>query len=79
MTCREFIEFLGAYHDNELPQGQRAVFETHLAQCLKCRDYLRSYRATIRLAKRAMDNPDGRPPDSVPEELVKAIMAARKG
>jgi anti-sigma factor RsiW len=79
MTCREFIEFLGAYHDDELPQEQRAVFETHLAQCVKCRNYLRSYRATIKLAKRAMDNPDGPPPDSVPEELVKAIIAVRKG
>lgn len=79
MTCREFIEFLGAYHDDELPQEQRGQLETHLDRCFKCCDYLRSYRATIKLAKRAMDIPDGPPPDPVPEELVKAIIVARKG
>ena len=73
ITCRKFVGFVGGYHDGELPGDQRSVFEAHLAQCQKCREYLKSYEATVRLAKAAMKNPE----QAVPEELVKAILTAR--
>ena len=54
ITCREFVELAGAYHEGELPAAQCRLSEEHLAECQKCRDYLEAYRATIMLARDAM-------------------------
>jgi anti-sigma factor RsiW len=70
INCHEVVEFLGRYHDGELPAAQCRLLEAHLAQCQKCREYLEAYRATIRLAKAAMEDLDEQ---ALPDELVKAI------
>lgn len=44
MNCREFADFLNLYLDDELPPGQRRVFDEHLAECPACRAYLDGYR-----------------------------------
>ncbi len=75
ITCREFVEFVGGYHDGELPAAQCWLFEAHLAQCQRCREYLEAYRATITLARAAMENRDEQ---AVPEELVKAILISAR-
>lgn len=75
ITCGEFVEFLGGYHDGELSAVQGRLLEAHLAQCQKCREYVAAYRATIRLAKAAMENLDEQ---AVPEELVKAILLSAR-
>ena len=75
MTCREFVDFLMAYLDEELARDSRQVFEGHMQACPSCKDYLETYAETIRLGKLACDSEDV-PPDA-PEELVAAILAAR--
>jgi anti-sigma factor RsiW len=75
ITCREFVEFVGDYHDGELPAAQCRLFEAHLTECQKCRDYLKAYRTTIRLAKAAMEDLIEQ---AVPEELVKAILLSAR-
>jgi anti-sigma factor RsiW len=77
LTCREFVEFLMAYLSDELPPGQRVVFEEHLAECPECRTYLRTYQQTIRIGKLACGCPD-EPPADAPEGLIRAILAARR-
>lgn len=77
MTCREFTAFLMTYLSGELPAEQRALFDVHLDGCSACTEYLRSYRETVQLGKGAFD-PDEPVPDEVPEELVQAILAARR-
>jgi len=77
LTCREFIEFLGAYLDGELPNTQRREFDWHLKLCRSCRAYLQTYRHTIRLEELTRSQLDRDVPDTVPEELVRAILAAR--
>jgi anti-sigma factor RsiW len=77
LTCREFIEFLMAYLADELPAGQRAVFEEHLGECPNCTSYLHSYQQTVRIEKVACGCNDP-PPADVPEELIRAILAARR-
>jgi anti-sigma factor RsiW len=76
LTCRELIEFLSAYLENEQPPGERAVFESHLAICPDCVSYVESYRLTIELGRQACD-PEAELPEDVPSELVDAILASR--
>ena len=76
LTCRELAEFLGAYLAGDLSRRERARFEAHLADCPDCAAYLRSYEATIRLARDAFADEPVAP--SVPEKLVRAILTARK-
>jgi anti-sigma factor RsiW len=78
MTCRELIDFLGAYLDGELSEAVRRRFAEHLAACPECSAYLATYRATVKLAKGTIRDPDGPVPADVPEDLVKAILAARR-
>lgn len=78
MTCREFVEFMMAYLDEELPSAQRDEFEAHIERCPQCVCFMDSYQETIRLGKSVCQEPDQDVPDCVPEQLVEAILAARK-
>jgi len=75
----EFEEFILAYLEDELPSKERFVFELHLKVCSECRAYLAAYKRTMEVSSRAFDHPDAPVPDAVPEDLVKAILAARNG
>ena len=77
MTCRELVEFLMSYMDEELAADQREVFEAHLTVCPPCKDYLETYRDTIRIGRVACREEDDAVPEDVPEALVRAILAAR--
>ena len=77
MTCREFADFMADYLSGELPENIRQAFDRHLNLCVNCRKYLDGYEATIKLGKRAFDDPDAGVPADVPEQLVQAILAAR--
>ena len=79
MTCRQLVDFLMAYLDGDLPEDQRAHFERHLSACPACVVYMNSYVETVRMGKVACSAPDGPIPGDVPEELVRAILAARGG
>jgi anti-sigma factor RsiW len=78
VTCREFADFIAAFLDSELPTAQRAQFERHLGLCVNCARYLEGYRRTVALGKRAFSDDDAPVPADVPEELVDAILAARR-
>ena len=76
MKCRELAEFLADYVNQELPQESRTHFEFHLSKCKNCHEYLVQYELTIRAGKIACDEmSDEMGP--VPDDLVKAVMAAR--
>ena len=78
MTCKDFIEFLVDYLEGELPKAQQALFEEHLSVCSSCVAYLSNYRDTVALSKAALFDPEGPVPEEVPEDLVAAVLAARK-
>lgn len=78
ITCREFEDFLLDYLEGNLPAGQRRIFDLHIAICRECRDYLAAYKATMNLGKRAFEEPEAPPPGAVPEDLVDAVLAARR-
>lgn len=75
LTCREIIEFLDDYSAVAQPPELRAEFERHLGACPPCRDYLRTYRETIRLAGETAKRDSAL---RMPEGLVRAILAARE-
>jgi len=76
LSCRELIEYLAAYLDDELPHEERGAFERHLSVCPYCRDYLATYRATIHLGRRALAA-EAEVLAEVPRDLLSAILAAR--
>ena len=77
-TCRELEEFITDYLDGTIPRRQRIVFRFHLAFCRECRDYLSSYEQAIALGKAVFQHPDEAVPEQIPEDLVRAILAARQ-
>ena len=78
MTCSEFADFMADYLSGELPAGVRAQFDHHLDICTNCVKYLDGYKAAISLGKAAFDERDSAVPADVPDDLVKAILAARR-
>lgn len=80
MNCKEFVDFIIAYLNQELPAAQRGEFETHVSDCPPCITFLDTYRKTVELEKHAFEGaPLTRPGlQDAPEELVQAILAARR-
>ena len=78
MSCREFADFIADYLSNELPTDIRAQFERHVEICTNCVKYLEAYKAAVALGKAAFDGLDESVPADVPNDLVKAILAARR-
>jgi predicted anti-sigma-YlaC factor YlaD len=78
ITCNEFESFILAYLEGDLPKRQKLVFEFHLKMFRECREYLQAYRASIELARDAHGAEFTHLSNQVPEDLVKAILAARK-
>ncbi len=79
MTCQEFVEFIIGYLEGDVSDDARTTFEDHIEACPPCLAYLDSYRDTIALGKACCREPGGPVPDDVPEELVRAVLAARQG
>jgi anti-sigma factor RsiW len=77
MKCREFVDFLMRYLDDDLDKKTKTIFEAHLQICPPCVGYLDGYKDVIELGKMACSNPDGPVPGDAPEALIKAILAAR--
>ena len=77
MTCREFADFIMDYLSADLSPRVSTLFENHLSLCLNCRKYLTSYEQSVKLGRHAFDDDEAPVPGDVPEDLVKAILAAR--
>ena len=77
LTCREMTDLLADYLDGSLSVAERHLFDEHLAGCPECIAYVRSYAETIRLARQTRQ--DDSLSDTIPDELVRAILAARHG
>ena len=53
MTCREYKDLMMAYLDDELDDGQRKAFETHVATCRGCAEELAQFQRLKALTDRA--------------------------
>ena len=78
INCEEFEAFIVNYLEGNLSRPQRIKFDMHLKLCRECRDYLQSYKATMNLTKAQTDIPFSKMGmGEVPEDLIKAVIAAR--
>ncbi len=78
LSCREFVEFLADYLSGDLAPEQVTAFNEHLARCPCCVSYAQTYREAMRLGKAVLRGDHEPVPDSVPEELIQAILAVRE-
>ena len=77
ITCREVLDFLMSYLDDDLSPDEKQVFERHLGVCSSCVNYLESYKATIRMGKAGVQGTDESASGIVPEALIRAIHESR--
>ena len=72
MPCRELVEVITDYLEDQLSPDDRARFEAHLAECSACRLYLEQFRVTIRVLGRL-------PEESLSADTRHGIEAAFQG
>ena len=76
MTCREASEFLLEYVAAELDEEVCAEFDAHLVGCPNCHNFVAQYRATVAAGRNAFAPTDADAATQLPEEVVRAILAA---
>ena len=79
LTCRDFVGLLFDYLLGGLGAEGTAAMNAHLAACPSCVAYLKTYEASIRMGRLALAPSDDPVPEEVPEALVRAVLAARRG
>ena len=52
LNCRELVELVTAYLEDDLSSGERKRFDAHLAGCEGCTTYVEQMRRTIELTGR---------------------------
>lgn len=67
-TCKETIDLLIDYLDGDLPADLRQQLEAHFGGCAPCEEFLKSYRATPGLCRKALAA-------EVPEEVSNKLTA----
>lgn len=77
LNCREFVDFLDDYLAGALSYEQRAAFNAHLAICPPCVAYMKTYQASVHMGKAVLKRSEDPVPNEVPEDLVRAVVAAR--
>lgn len=68
-TCKDSIALLRDYLEGELPGELREKLEDHFGGCSPCEEFLKSYRATPELCRKALKQ------DDVPEEVAESLTA----
>ena len=78
MTCCELLDFIDDYLDGGLSPEVREVFEKHMGKCRPCKAYLDTYMQTVTASRGCCEDAVRHDSacDSLPAELVRAILAA---
>ncbi len=77
ITCAQFEDFIVAYLDGELTKEELRIFRRHLLVCRDCKRYLADYERAMKCVKDMSDEIKSDLAD-VPEDLVRAVLAARQ-
>ncbi len=76
-TCKECLDFIDAYIEGTLDPELRAEFESHLEKCPPCVQYVESYEKAVGNCKE-LRGKEPTPCCKIPEDLIKAILNAKK-
>ena len=68
LSCQEMTELITDYLERRLSFVDRARFQMHLGMCRHCRLYLRQMKLSVAAL-------DGVPPEPVPDEVMKLLLA----
>jgi anti-sigma factor RsiW len=72
LTCRELVELVSDYLDDELPAAERARFDSHIGGCEACTAYVEQMRITLTVVGSI-------PPDGISPEAERELLAAFRG
>lgn len=67
-TCKDAIELLHAYLEDELAAPDKAALEEHLGACSPCVEFVATYRKTPGLCKKALQA-------KMPKDLADSLSA----
>jgi len=66
--CKDCVDLLGDYVEVSLPADRAKALEEHLSLCPPCITFVRTYKATRKLCRHALEK-------EMPEELVDSLSA----
>ena len=69
LNCRELVELVTAYLEDDLSSGERKRFDAHLSGCDGCTMYVEQMRHTIEVTGTLRE-------DDVPQEAEEALLRA---
>jgi anti-sigma factor RsiW len=69
MSCRELVELVTDYLEDQMPPEQRRTFEEHLAICPGCVNYVEQMRKTVATVGVLRE-------DSIPPEARESLLSA---
>jgi anti-sigma factor RsiW len=72
LSCREVVELVTDYLEDDMADERRDLFERHLAICGACQRYLEQMRTTIGLTGMLRE-------EDVPPEVMGELVAAFRG
>ena len=64
--CKECVDLLGDYVEGHLSPAAEQALEAHLSECMPCITFVRTYKATRRLCRKALTR-------EMPSELMGAL------
>lgn len=64
--CRDCVDILVDYLEGTLPTEQRLALEEHLSYCPPCITFIRTYKATTRIARQTLV-------ESMPDEVASRL------
>lgn len=70
MKCQKLVDLLTDYLEGELADDERAHLEEHLAFCPPCVDFLKSYKRTGPMCKKALQ---AKMPESMQQALSEVL------
>ena len=61
MKCEQTINYLSDYYEEDLPDGQRAQIQSHLANCQVCKECLEEIASIVLIARTLCNGSDDCP------------------
>ena len=77
LTCAQFEALLDGYLDGDLSAGARIAVDFHVRTCPACERYLTAYGKVRALIPETLTQGEAGALETIPEDLVTAILAAR--